>query len=182
MNDEKLILVDRDDNVTGTAGKLEVHQQGLLHRAFSVFIFNSSGEMLLQQRAMGKYHSAGLWSNACCSHPRVGENTTDAVARRLKEELGFSADTRFAFHFIYKTSFTNGLTEHEFDHVYTGIYDGAVDFNRQEVMDVCFKSMRELQRSLEENAGQYTSWFAIAFPLILEWHQRNFAPLITGKE
>ena len=182
MNSELLILVDKDDNVTGTAGKMEAHEQGLLHRAFSVFIFNSSGQMLLQQRAMDKYHSAGLWSNACCSHPLAGEETTAAVRRRLKEELGFITATRPAFHFVYKVDFSNGLSEHEFDHVYTGIYDGEISFNPAEVMAVEYRSMEEIGRALATNPDQFTAWFHIAFPKISEWHTRNFEPSLKGKK
>ena len=174
MNSEKLILVDENDNITGSAGKLEVHERGLLHRAFSVFLFNRNGEMLLQQRAMGKYHSAGLWSNACCSHPLAGEETGPAVERRLKEELGIAATTNHAFHFLYKVEFSNGLTEHEFDHVYTGIYDGEIHFNPAEVMAVNYRGMPDIEHDLAVIPAQYTKWFHIAFPRIAEWHKHYF--------
>src|SRR5271168_1810255 len=114
---EEVILVDESDQPLGTMEKMEAHRRAVLHRAFSVFIFNSRGEMLLQQRAPDKYHSAGLWSNACCSHPRPGEETADAASRRLKEELGFTTPLEELFHFTYKSEFGNGLTEYEFDHV-----------------------------------------------------------------
>src|SRR5690349_1614227 len=123
MMKDYLILVDDKDQQWGRLEKNLVHELGLLHRAFSVFIFNHHGELLLQQRADGKYHSGGLWTNTCCSHPRYGEDVPDAVKRRLKEEMGMSCETTFAFSFIYKTKFENGLTEHEFDHVYCGFSD-----------------------------------------------------------
>ena len=117
---EYLILVDEKDNELGSMEKLQVHEKGLLHRAFSVFIFNTKGELLLQQRASEKYHSPNLWTNTCCSHPRTGEKTTNAVERRLMEEMGMQCDTTFQFQFLYKAYFDNGLIEHELDHVYFG--------------------------------------------------------------
>ena len=128
-----IILVNEEDVQVGTMEKMEVHERGLLHRAFSVFIFNKAGEMLLQQRALSKYHSGGLWTNACCSHPRPGEKTEDAAARRLFEELGFGTELRFAFSFTYKAAFDNGLTEHEFDHVFVGHFDGPLRPDPKEV-------------------------------------------------
>src|SRR5215468_430433 len=115
---EQVILVNELDEEIGTMEKLSAHEQGVLHRAISVFIFNEKGEMLLQQRASRKYHSGGLWTNACCSHPHPGEATHAAALRRLKEEMGFETSLKKAFDFVYKTSFDNGLTEHEFDHVF----------------------------------------------------------------
>ena len=139
--EQELILVNEKDEMTGTAGKMEVHQKGLLHRAFSIFVFNSKGEMLLQQRAIDKYHSGGLWTNACCSHPVPGEEIGDAANRRLKEEMGFEIPITKSFDFVYKASFANGLIEYEFDHVFVGEYNGPVPFNKEEVMDICYKSM-----------------------------------------
>src|SRR6185503_16709121 len=121
---QTVILVNEKDEVTGTAEKMEAHEKGLLHRAFSIFVFNSRGEVLMQQRAPGKYHSAGLWTNACCSHPRPGEKTEEAARRRLREELGFETALTEIFDFIYRAEFVNGLAEHEYDHVYVGEYDG----------------------------------------------------------
>src|SRR4249919_2599143 len=115
--DQEVILVNEQNEAIGTMEKMEAHRKALLHRAFSVFIFNSKGEMLLQQRALNKYHSGGLWTNACCSHPRPGELIEDAATRRLKEELGFETPLKKIFQFTYQASFDNGLTEHEFDHV-----------------------------------------------------------------
>jgi isopentenyl-diphosphate Delta-isomerase len=171
METEKLILVDMNDNPVGEAGKIETHQQGLLHRAFSVFIFNDKGEMLLQQRALSKYHSGGLWTNACCSHPSPGEVTADAVQRRLMEELGITTAVEKVFDFLYKAEFDNGLTEHEFDHVFVGSYDGKIDFNKTEVMDICYKSPAEISESLQTHPHKYSAWFRIAFPLIENWRK-----------
>src|ERR1044072_2812385 len=130
--------------------KLEAHQKGLIHRAFSIFIFNSGGEMLLQQRALDKYHSAGLWSNSCCSHPFPGEEIKDAASRRLNEELGFETSLEKIFDFIYRASFENGLVENEFDHVFVGYYDGNIKINPGEVNDYVFKSMEQIRRELKD--------------------------------
>ena len=159
-----IILVNSNDEETGTAEKMDTHYKALLHRAFSVFIFNKKGEMLLQQRALGKYHSAGLWTNACCSHPKPGEATMDGAKRRLKEELGFSVEIQKAFDFIYTAAFDNGLTENEFDHVYTGNYDGIITPDPQEVMDYSYKPMEEISKELVDSTHIYTAWFIIAFP------------------
>ena len=148
----------------GTMDKLEAHQRGLLHRAFSIFIFNNKGEMLLQQRAMDKYHSGGLWTNACCSHPMPGEETAIAAQRRLMEEMGFNTTLQEAFSFIYKTDFENGLTEHEVDHVFTGNYDGNVKPDVLEVCNYAFLSIDAVRQSINTEPHLYTSWFKIAFP------------------
>ena len=170
----EVILVDADDNPIGKLEKLEAHQKGLLHRAFSVFIFNAGGEMLLQQRALNKYHSGGLWTNACCSHPLPGEVTVDAAGRRLKEELGFETAVKKIFDFVYKASFDNGLTEHEFDHVFAGQYDGPIQFNPEEVMDYCYKDIREIRNNLNTHPGKYTAWFHLAFPKIENWWRSRY--------
>jgi isopentenyl-diphosphate delta-isomerase len=149
--------------------KIEAHRKAVLHRAFSIFIFNSKGEMLLQQRALNKYHSAGLWTNACCSHPAPGEATEDAAHRRLQEELGFYTGLKKIFDFTYQTAFDNGLIEHEFDHVFTGMYEQRINPNPEEVKDVCYKSLDDIQQSLETHPQKYTSWFHIAFPKVKEW-------------
>lgn len=174
MEKVQVILVDNNDHPLGFTGKITAHEQGLLHRAFSVFIFNPSGEMLLQQRAKQKYHSGGLWTNACCSHPLPGEETIAAALRRLEEELGFSVPLTKLFDFVYKTEFENGLTEHEFDHVYTGEYAGPVNFNTDEVMAVSYKGIEELRESLRSEPGLYTTWFQLAFPRIEAWWQQRF--------
>lgn len=160
----QVVLVNEADEATGTMEKMEVHLKGLLHRAFSVFIFNSRGEMLLQQRATDKYHNGELWTNACCSHPAPGEAIYAAATRRLKEEMGFTVSLEKAFDFIYKASFDNGLIEHEFDHVFVGQYDGDVNVNKSEVKDYCFKTVDELKSSLQSHPQKFTAWFKIAFP------------------
>ena len=163
---EEVILVNEQDEQTGTIEKMEAHRKALLHRAFSVFIFNEKGEMLLQQRAMGKYHSPGLWTNACCSHPRPGESVEEAAGRRLKEEMGIDVKIEKIFDFIYKTEFDNGLTEFEFDHVYTGTYNGNLQPDKQEVKDYCFRSVADIEEDLKNRPEKYTSWFKIALPLL----------------
>jgi isopentenyl-diphosphate delta-isomerase len=161
---EEVILVNERDEQTGTIEKMEAHRKALLHRAFSVFIFNAKGEMLLQQRAMGKYHSPGLWTNACCSHPRPGEPVAEAAGRRLMEEMGIQTAIEKVFDFIYRTEYENGLTEFEFDHVYTGTYSGDLNPDKQEVKDYCFRSMIDIEEDLLQRPEKYTSWFKIAFP------------------
>ena len=171
--EQQVILVNEKDEMTGTAGKMEAHQKGLLHRAFSVFVFNSKDEMLLQQRAINKYHSGGLWTNACCSHPIPGEGIQDAAKRRLKEELGFEIPIKKSFDFVYKASFANGLIEYEFDHVFIGEYEGTVPYNKDEVMDICYKPMAAIRDSLKDHPKIYTAWFHLAFPEIEKrWKER----------
>jgi isopentenyl-diphosphate delta-isomerase len=159
----QVVLVDETDRELGTMEKMEAHRKALLHRAFSVFIFNSRGEMLLQRRALKKYHSGGLWTNACCSHPAPGEPLLHAAGRRLREELGFTAPLEKVFDFIYKADLDNGLTEYEFDHVFTGIYDGIMAPDEEEVSEVRFTTLDDLRDSLRAHPEQYTAWFAIAF-------------------
>lgn len=171
---EEVILVNKLDEPVGSMEKMEVHQKGLLHRAFSVFIFNHKNEMLLQQRSSTKYHSAGLWTNACCSHPRPGEKTEAAALRRLHEELGFTAPLTKIFDFHYNAVFENGLTEHEFDHVYTGIYTGKITPDPLEVQDYCYKKTSEIASNIQSHPHKYTAWFCIAFPKVMAWlHDRN---------
>lgn len=172
--EEQVILVNGQDEETGVAEKMEAHQQGLLHRAFSVFIFNSRGEMLLQQRALGKYHSGGLWTNTCCSHPRPGESTRVAAERRLKEEMGFQVSLEKVFDFVYKADFDNGLTEYEFDHVFAAEYEGPVNFNKEEVMGYSYRSMQQIAQSMETDPAQYTAWFRLAFPRVQSWWNRQY--------
>ncbi|HEX2848083.1 MAG TPA: isopentenyl-diphosphate Delta-isomerase [Chitinophagaceae bacterium] len=172
--EEQVILVNRQDEETGVAEKMKAHQQGWLHRAFSIFVFNSRGEMLLQQRALGKYHSGGLWTNTCCSHPRPGEDTKAAAERRLKEEMGFRVSLEKVFDFVYKADFENGLTEHEFDHVFVAEYEGPVDFNKEEVMNCSYRSMQQIAQSLETDPAQYTAWFRLAFPRVQSWWNRQY--------
>jgi len=170
---EKVILVNSNDEQTGEMEKIEAHTKALLHRAFSVFIFNSAGEMLLQKRSSKKYHSAGLWTNACCSHPRPGETTIAAASRRLKEELGIETPLKKIFHFIYKTTFDNGLAEHEFDHVYLGIYNEPLQINNDEVSECKFMHLQHIQNDLHLHSAHYTVWFHIAFPKIIHWLKAN---------
>jgi isopentenyl-diphosphate Delta-isomerase len=159
-----VILVDEQDRQVGVMEKMEAHQKALLHRAFSVFIFNDKGEMLLQKRAADKYHSGGLWTNACCSHPQPGQSTAEAAAMRLHEEMGFTATLQKAFDFIYTASFDNGLTEYEFDHVFTGTYNGEVNPDKEEVSEYCYKPVVEIKTLLQTQPQLYTVWFCIAFP------------------
>jgi isopentenyl-diphosphate delta-isomerase len=156
---EFVILVDEQDREVGEAEKMQTHKFGLLHRAFSVLIYNTKGEMLLQQRAATKYHSAGLWSNACCGHPRPGEKIEDAARRRLKEELGFNCSLKFSFKFIYKAYFENSLKEHELDHVFTGIYDSEVLPDKNEVQAYRWVSMENLKNEIIENHSSFSVWF-----------------------
>jgi isopentenyl-diphosphate delta-isomerase len=165
---EQVILVDESDQPLGVMEKMEAHRLAVLHRAFSVFIFNSQGEMLLQQRAQEKYHSAGLWTNACCSHPRPGEDTRAAALRRLREELGFTTDLQKLFEFTYRTAYDNGLTEFEFDHVFVGTYDREISPDRAEVSDYRYQSLSEIEAELLSAPETFTSWFQLAFPLLKE--------------
>lgn len=163
-----LILVDEQDNPVGEMEKMETHQKGLLHRAFSVFIFNSNGDMLLQQRSLSKYHSPGLWTNACCSHPYAGEEVLTAAERRLNEEMGFTTKLTKAFDFIYKASFDNGLTEYEFDHVFFGNYEGTIAVNKDEVMNFEYLSIQEIDFIMDNTPEKFTAWFKIAYPRLKE--------------
>lgn len=171
---EEVILVDTLDNEMGAMEKMEAHQKGLLHRAFSVFLFDKQGNMLLQKRAMCKYHSPGLWTNTCCSHPRPGENVHEAAKRRLMEEMGIDCKTEYAFNFIYHASLDQGLTEHELDHVFVGIYDGIISPNANEVSDYLYESMEEIKHKVKNAPEQFTVWFNIAFPKVLEWYELKF--------
>ncbi|MDB5190769.1 MAG: isopentenyl-diphosphate delta-isomerase [Segetibacter sp.] len=170
---EQVILVNEQDEQVGTMEKMEAHYKAVLHRAFSVFIFNEKGEMLLQQRATSKYHSGGLWTNACCSHPRPAEETTAAAVRRMYEELGFTTPIHKVFDFIYQAPFDNGLTEHEFDHVFVGDFHGKIKPNPDEVKDYCYKSMEEIRETLINHSNKYTAWFHIAFPKVHDWWQKQ---------
>lgn len=165
----QVILVNQQDIALGNMDKMQAHEKGLLHRAFSIFIFNGKGEMLLQQRAQVKYHSAGLWTNTCCSHPEPGETTAAAAHRRLKEEMGFNTNLTEAFSFVYKTAFENGLTEYEFDHVFIGRYDGQAVPDKKEVKDYSYTSMNNIRSGLQTNPHKYTSWFKIAFPKLEDY-------------
>ena len=163
MSEEKVILVDKNDNQVGLMPKLEAHEKGVLHRAFSIFIFNSKYELLLQKRASSKYHSGGLWTNTCCSHPREGEDTLDAANRRLDEEMGMKTSLRKVYDFIYKAELDNQLTEHEFDHVFYGVYDKDPILNKDEAEDFKWVDMETLNNDIIKNEDNYTVWFKIAF-------------------
>lgn len=174
-----LILVDEKDRQWGKLEKMLVHELGLLHRAFSVFIFNSKGELLLQQRADHKYHSAGLWTNTCCSHPSYGEDLQDAVERRMEEEMGMQCKTNFAFSFTYRAEFVNGLVEHEFDHVFFGVSDKLPTPNAEEVKSWKYMDLETLERSVQENPELYTEWMKICLPEVRK-HFLKFQPLTSA--
>lgn len=176
-NMQEVILVNEHDEPLGTMEKMEAHRRALLHRAFSVFIFNEEGDMLLQQRSWRKYHSGGLWTNACCSHPRPGEDTGGAAARRLQEEMGFSVPLQKIFEFTYRSPFENGLTEHEFDHVFAGIFNGIASPDEREVQDFRYMSIKQISDSIELHPDLYTSWFRIAFPMVKKWMEKDKSSL-----
>ena len=159
---EYVVLVDEQDNDIGVMEKLQAHREGKLHRAFSVFIFNDKDELLLQQRAMHKYHSAGLWTNTCCSHPRPNETIKDAANRRLFEEMGIACDLSIKTSFIYKTPFDNGLTEHELDYVLIGKCNADPVINTEEVERFKWQSIDSIKKDMALNPENYTSWFKIA--------------------
>jgi isopentenyl-diphosphate delta-isomerase len=161
MGLEYVILVNEKDQEIGKMEKQEAHEKGLLHRAFSVFIFNDQKELLLQQRALTKYHSAGLWTNTCCSHPRVNETIVQAAHRRLQEEMGFDCFLEVKTSFIYKADFDNGLTEHEFDHVLVGNFNGEVIINPTEVASYKWVAIDWLKQDMMKNPNNYTAWFNI---------------------
>jgi isopentenyl-diphosphate delta-isomerase len=172
VGNELVILVDERDESVGTMEKMEAHKKGALHRAFSVFVMNKQGEMLIQQRAVEKYHSGGLWSNACCSHPAPGEETMDAAHRRLKEEMGFDCELRQLFSLTYKQEVGKGLIEHEIDHIYVGQYEGQPSINPKEVKSYQYVDMREVDRWMLEKPEEFTSWFRLAIPQFKEhWEQ-----------
>lgn len=174
---EQVILVNEADQEVGFMEKMEAHEKAVLHRAFSVFIFNDAGEMLLQQRASNKYHSANLWTNTCCSHPQPGELTKNAAHRRLQEEMGFDTPLEKAFDFVYKASFDNGLTEYEFDHVFIGNYQGNICPNPLEVKDYAFRTFENINQLIATEPAAFTSWFLIAFPKVNAWWlQQNKYP------
>lgn len=173
MIEEQVILVDENDNQIGVMNKMEAHEKAILHRAFSVFVFNSKGELLIQQRAHSKYHSGGEWANTCCSHQRIGETTLEAAHRRLMEEMGFDTPLKDVFSFTYKKEFGNGLTEHEFDHVVFGEYDGAPNMNPDEVANWKYISMDDLKNDIQENPKHYTIWLQIALKEVEEHLNHN---------
>jgi len=161
--EEQVILVDENDNQIGLMSKMEVHKKALLHRAFSVFIFNKESKLMIQQRASTKYHSPLLWTNTCCSHQRSGESNIEAGKRRLFEEMGFSTDLDEVFSFIYKAPFDNGLTEHELDYVLIGSFDGEPNINKEEVENYKWMFLEDVKKDIENNPKIYTAWFQIIF-------------------
>ncbi|MDG2492359.1 MAG: isopentenyl-diphosphate Delta-isomerase [Flavobacteriaceae bacterium] len=163
MEEEKVILVNSNDEPIGLMPKMEAHEKAVLHRAFSVFVVNDKNELMLQQRALEKYHSPGLWTNTCCSHQRDGEGNVEAGLRRLDEEMGFTTPLEYLFNFIYKAPFDNGLTEHELDHVMLGRYEGDPVINPEEVASWKWMNIEEINSDLKNNPDSYTVWFAIIF-------------------
>ena len=174
MNQQEVVLVTLLDEPIGVMEKMEAHRKGLLHRAFSIFIFDSKGCMLLQQRAAQKYHGAHLWTNACCSHPSLHETVEEAAERRLMEEMGFTIPLQKIFTFTYKATVENNLIEHELDHVFTGEYEGEIHFNKEEVSDYAYYAMSDLKLLLQEKPELFTSWFKIAFPQIEAWWKKRY--------
>ncbi|MBE4949448.1 isopentenyl-diphosphate Delta-isomerase [Chryseobacterium culicis] len=168
--EEFVVLVNPEDEVIGLMEKQQAHVNGLLHRAFSVFLFNSKGEMLLQKRASGKYHSPNQWTNAVCSHPRQGETYKEGAIRRLKEELGIEAELSEKFNFIYKADVGGGLWEHELDHVFVGHHEDDFNLNKDEVEEVRFIAPQDLDKEITEHPEKFTEWFKI----ILEEYKHHF--------
>jgi len=160
---EEVILVDTSDNPIGTMPKMEAHEKAALHRAFSVFIINKEGQLMLQQRALHKYHSPGLWTNTCCSHQRLGETNLEAGARRLQEEMGFETPLEELFSFIYKAPFDNGLTEHELDHILLGYYDAVPEINEEEVASWKWMDLEQVAEEKKTKPENYSVWFKIIF-------------------
>jgi len=172
MKEDKVILVDKKDKKTGTEYKLEAHKKGLLHRAFSIFVFNLKGNLLLQKRSSKKYHSGGLWTNTCCSHPRPGETILSAAHRRLKEEMGFNCKLTEVFSFVYKAEL-NDLIEHEFDHVLIGKFSGKTKFNKKEVEDIKWISPKELKIDIKNNPNNYSYWVKKSLNKIIKYASKK---------
>ena len=181
MLEEQVILVDEQDQVLGSMDKMEAHLKGRLHRAFSVFIFDSNGKLLIQQRAADKYHSGGKWTNTCCSHPRMGEKTTAAAHRRLLEEMGMQCALDYVFNFTYKTVIQKTITEYEFDHVFFGVSDQKPIPTLEEVADYRYISMLDLAIELHQNPNQFTKWLHICFKQVLIHHNQFFQPAVADQ-
>ncbi|MDV7188158.1 isopentenyl-diphosphate Delta-isomerase [Lutibacter sp. TH_r2] len=169
MAEEQVILVNENDEQIGLMAKMEAHEKALLHRAFSVFVFNSKNELMLQQRAADKYHSPLLWTNTCCSHQRNGESNLEAGKRRLQEEMGFVCELEEKTSFIYKAPFDNGLTEHELDHVMVGYYNEDPIINREEVESFKWMLVEDVKKDMAEKPEIYTEWFKIIFEKFYEF-------------
>jgi isopentenyl-diphosphate Delta-isomerase len=170
-----VLLVDENDRAVGEMEKMQAHREGLLHRAISVFVFDKKGNMLLQQRAAKKYHGALLWSNTCCSHPFPTEQPAAAASRRLREEMGFSTDLVPMFSFTYRAEVENGLIEHEFDHVFAGIFDGDPEPDPEEVHAYAYRSVEEVRNELVGSPEKFSQWFRIIFPDVEKWWKLRFA-------
>ncbi len=169
MVEQDIVLVDEKGIPIGTGSKMDVHERGLRHLAFSLFVFNSKNELLLQQRALTKYHSPGLWTNTCCSHPKPGEDINTSVRRRLEEEMNFHCEVYPAFEFLYRNEFENGLIEFEYDHVYIGHFEGEPFPEPKEVNDYAWSPWKDVLDDLSQNPDNYTYWFAIAYPKVIEY-------------
>lgn len=183
--DEKVVLVDEADNDIGSEEKIKAHENGgVLHRAFSIFIFNDRGEMLLQKRADHKYHCGGLWTNTCCSHPRPGESLSEATHRKLLQEMGFDTDLKEILSFTYRASFENGLTEHELDHVFIGFYNNEPKLNHEEASKSTWIKLDALETDVRDNPEKFTPWFKIVLEKVIEWYNANGPEGLeeTGKE
>lgn len=176
VKEEIVILVDQEDNQIGTMPKMEAHEKAVLHRAFSVFVMNNKGEVMLQQRAAHKYHSPLLWTNTCCSHQRVGETNLEAGKRRLEEEMGFVTELRELFSFIYKAGFDNGLTEHELDHVMLGHYNQVPEINTEEVANWKWQSPEDIKNEIAQSPEKFTAWFKIIFEKFYDHLIQNSTP------
>ncbi|WP_282787820.1 isopentenyl-diphosphate Delta-isomerase [Flavobacterium croceum] len=174
MKEEQVILVTPQDEPIGLMNKIEAHEKALLHRAFSVFVLNAKGEVMLQQRAHHKYHSPLLWTNTCCSHQRAGETNIEAGKRRLQEEMGFETDLKELFHFIYKAPFDNGLTEHELDHVMIGYYNDEPQINTDEVESWKWMSIEDIKQDMKAQPDIYTVWFKIIFDEFYHFLEKDF--------
>jgi len=173
MKEEQVILVNEQDEQIGLMPKMEAHEKALLHRAFSVFVFNDDNELMLQQRALDKYHSPGLWTNTCCSHQRDGESNIEAGKRRLQEEMGFMVDLEEVISFMYKAPFDNGLTEHEYDHVMIGKYNAVPTINLDEVASWKWMSLEDVKVDMSMHPEIYTAWFKIIFSKFYEHINRK---------
>lgn len=160
---EHVILVDENNNEIGTMEKMEAHEKGLLHRAFSIFIFNHKNELMIHRRAFHKYHSGGLWTNTCCSHPRPNEDVNNAAHRRLQEEMGFDCEMNHVFDFTYKSELDNDLTEFEYDHVFIGFYEQFPNINLDEVVEWKYMSLDAIELAIEKQPNEFTAWFKIVF-------------------
>jgi isopentenyl-diphosphate delta-isomerase len=174
MEEQVVILVNEQDEPVGVMEKMEVHKKGLLHRAFSIFIFDSKGRMLLQQRALDKYHGGHLWTNACCSHPIPGETLEKAAQRRLEEELGFTTPLNKIFTFTYHAIVENDLIEYEYDHVFAGEYEGKINADPNEVADFSYEGLNEIKWAIQNKPEKFTSWFKIAFPKLEKWWEQKY--------